>query len=343
MRYILLLALVMLAPAPTQAPRAPADKPLEIYFIDVEGGQATLFVTPAGQSMLIDTGFPGNGDRDLNRILATMKQAGALRLDYLLVTHYHLDHVGNAAALAAKVPVGTFVDHGETLEPNSKELLAPYDAARKSGKHLLVKPDDKVPIGGMDVTVVSAGGAHLRKALNGVDSENTLCGTFRPKETDPSENAQSVGTVIAFGRFRMLDLGDLTWNKEHDLVCPDNLIGPVDLYLTTHHGVAQSNAPVIVNAVQPRVAIMNNGAKKGGSAEAWQTVHDSPRLQDFWQLHYAVDAGKDHNAAEQFIANLDESTAHNIKVTAQRDGSFTVTNDRNGLTKAYKAVTSSQL
>ncbi|MFL6180541.1 MAG: ComEC/Rec2 family competence protein [Actinomycetes bacterium] len=339
MRYLLLLALALAAP-PIQPAQSQPEKPLEVYFIDVEGGQATLFVTPAGQSMLIDTGFPGNQDRDIKRILATMKQAGVSRLDYLLVTHFHLDHVGNAAALAAKVPVGTFVDHGETVEANSQELLAPYYAARKSGKHLQVKPDDKVPVDGMDVTVVSAGGAHLSKPLDGADSANTFCGAFTPKETDPSENAQSLGTVIAFGRFRMLDLGDLTWNKEHDLVCPLNLIGPVDLYLTTHHGVAQSNAPVIVNAVQPRVAIMNNGTSKGGAPEAWQIIHDSPRLQDFWQLHYAVAGGKQHNTAEPFIANLDESTAHNIKVTARRDGSFTVTNTRNGMTKTYTAATS---
>ena len=160
--------------------------------------------------MLIDTGFPGNGDRDINRILTTMKQAGVLRLDYLLVTHYHLDHVGNAAALAAKVPVGTFVDHGETVETNSKALFDTYVAARKSGKHLQVKPGDKVPIAGADVTVVSAVGEHLARPLAGAGAENPLCASFQPKEADPSENAQSVGTVFVFGRFRMIDLGDLT-------------------------------------------------------------------------------------------------------------------------------------
>jgi competence protein ComEC len=336
MRYILLFALALAAPA-TQATQSTTEKPLEIYFIDVEGGQATLFVTPAGRSMLIDTGFPGYQDRDINRILATMKQAGVSRLDDLLVTHFHLDHVGNAAALAAKVPVGTFVDHGDTVERDSKELLGPYDTARTSGKHLQAKPGDKVPIDGMEVTVVSAGGQHLARALPDAGAPNSLCAAFKPKEPDPSENAQSVGVVIAFGKFRMIDLGDLTWNKEQELVCPSNLIGSVDLYLTTHHGVAQSNAPVIVHALKPRVAIMNNGAKKGGSPEAWQVVHDSPGLEDLWQLHYAMAGGKDHNTAEQFIANPDETTANRIKVTARRDGSFTVTNERNGLTKVYKA------
>jgi competence protein ComEC len=334
MRSVLLLAFA-LATAPMHATQSRADKPLEIYFIDVEGGQATLFVTPAGQSMLIDTGFPGNGDRDVTRVLETMKQAGVSRLDYLLVTHYHTDHVGNAAALAAKLPIGTFVDHGDTVETNGRQLYDTYVASRKSGTHLQVKAGDRVPINGMDVTVVSAAGNHLSRALPRAGTPNPLCASFKPKETDPGENAQSVGTVITFGRFSMIDLGDLTWNKEQELVCPNNLIGKIDLYLTTHHGVSQSGAPVIVQAIKPRVAVMNNGAKKGGSPEAWQVVHDSPGLEGFWQLHYAVDAGKDHNVAEPFIANVDESTAHGIKVTANRDGSFTVKNERNGLTKAY--------
>jgi competence protein ComEC len=338
MRYFLLLALAILTAAPAAAPQPKADKPLTIYFIDAEGGQATLLVTPAGESMLIDTGFPGNQDRDINRVLATMKQAGVSRLDYLLITHYHTDHVGNAAALAAKLPVGTFVDHGETVEADGRQLYETYAAARKSGKHLQVKPGDKVPIAGLEVTVVSAAGQHLASALAGAGATNPLCAGFKPKEPDPSENAQSVGTVITFGRFRMIDLGDLTWNKEQELVCPNNLIGPVDLYLTTHHGVAQSNAPVIVQAIKPRVAVMNNGAKKGGSPEAWQIVHDSPGLEDFWQLHYAVDGGKDHNVSEQFIANVDESTAYNITVSVNADGRFTVTNTRNGYKKTYTAA-----
>jgi competence protein ComEC len=335
MRYLLLLALTTLTASFPQTSQPSDDKPLSIYFVDVEGGQATLFVTPAGQSLLIDTGFPGFGDRDLNRLLTTMKQAGVSRLDYLLVTHYHLDHAGNARALAAKLPVSTFVDHGPPVEANSKELYDSYVSALNSGKRLQVKPGDKVPIAGMDVTVVAAGGGHLARPLPNAGAANPMCATFTPKEPDPGENAQSVGTVITFGRFKMIDLGDLTWNKEQELVCPNNLIGSVDLYLTTHHGVAQSGAPVIVHALRPRVAVMNNGAKKGGSPEAWQVVHDSPGLEDFWQLHYAVDAGKDHNTADQFIANVDESTAHNIKVTARRNGSFMVQNERNGVTKEY--------
>jgi competence protein ComEC len=334
MTIVLLAALVLSA-----TPLAQSQKPLDIYFIDVEGGQATLFVTPSGESMLIDTGFPGFEDRDVNRVLATIKQAGLSKLDYLLITHYHNDHVGNAAAIAAKIPVGTFIDHGPTVETTdaATALYNGYLKGRESGRHMLAKPGDKVPIRDLDVTIVAASGERITRPLSGPSAPNPLCGAFKPKDPDPTENARSIGSMIAFGRFRMVDLGDLTWNKEQELVCPSNLLGTVDVYLTTHHGLAQSGSAVIVHALRPRVAIMNNGPKKGGSPDAWQIVHDSPGLQGFWQLHYAVDAGKDHNVAEPMIANPDESAAHDIKISAQRDGSFTVTNSRNKLTKSYTA------
>jgi beta-lactamase superfamily II metal-dependent hydrolase len=317
-------------------PAAQTAKPMDVYFIDVEGGQATLVVSPSGESMLIDTGYPGNDDRDANRILSIAKQARLTRLDYLLVTHYHNDHVGNAPALAARIPIGTFVDHGESVETddNAKALYAGYLKARATGRHLQVKPGDRVPIRDLDVTIVTAGGEHVAKPLAPPAARNPLCAGFTPKDPDPSENARSVGSVIAFGRFRMVDLGDLTWNKEQELMCPDNLVGPIDVYLTTHHGLAQSGAPVIVHALAPRVAIMNNGPKKGGEREAMQTVRSSPGLKDFWQLHVSLNA-PDANMPPAMIANLDESTAHYIKLSAQRDGSFTVTNARTNETRRY--------
>ncbi|HTM26101.1 MAG TPA: MBL fold metallo-hydrolase [Vicinamibacterales bacterium] len=329
-------AATVLLLASLSAPRAQAAKPLDIYFIDVEGGQATLFVTPSGQSMLIDTGYPGNEDRDLNRVMSTIRRAGLTGLDYLLVTHYHNDHVGNAASIAAKIPVGTFIDHGETVEttPEAKALYEGYLAGRASGRHMLAKPGDKVPIRDLDVTIVTASGDHLARPIAGRAAPNPLCADFTPKDPDPTENARSVGSLIAFGRFRMLDLGDLTWNKEYELVCPNNLLGTVDLYLTTHHGLAQSGAPALVHAVRPRVAIMNNGPKKGGAAEAMRVVRSSPGLEDFWQLHYAVDSG-DANMPPSMIANLDESAAHYLEVSAQADGSFTVMNSRTKQTKRY--------
>ena len=332
------LFLAVSAAAPS-AQRAPAQNKssLNIYFIDVEGGQATLLVSPSGESMLIDTGFPGFNGRDADRIAATAKQAGVSRIDYLIVTHYHSDHVGGVPAIAKKLPIRTFVDHGPTVEHGDQPdaLFNTYVDARRSGRHLQVKPGDTIPIAGLDVRVVSSAGDVLPAPLAGAGAPNPVCRDFKPMAEDPTENARSVGTMIQFGRFRILDLGDLTWNKEHDLVCPNNLLGAVDVYLTTHHGMPISGAPVIVHAVHPRVAVMNNGAKKGGSPQAWSTVHDSPGLEDFWQLHYSVDGGPDHNAPERFIANVDETTANSITISAERDGSFVVTNTRNGFTRSY--------
>ena len=332
------LAVLVLLLCALVRPAAQGAKPLDIYFIDVEGGQATLFVTPSGESMLIDTGYPGYGDRDINRVVNTIKQAGLSRLDYLLVTHYHTDHVGNAAALAARVPVGTFVDHGPSVETDEagRALYERYVKARAASRHLLVKPGDKVPLRDLDITIVTANGEKIAQPLVRPAAANPACAGFTPKAADPSENARSVGSVIAFGRFRMIDLGDLTWNKEHELACPNNLVGPVDVYLTTHHGLAQSGAPVLVHALKPRVAIMNNGPTKGGEADAMKTVRSSPGLEDFWQLHHATRAG-DANMPPAMIANLDESTAHHLKLSAQRDGSFTVTNARTSETRTYKA------
>ena len=318
---------------------AQAQKPLDIYFIDVEGGQATLAVSPSGESLLVDAGWPGFNGRDADRIAATARQAGVSRIDYLVVTHYHTDHVGGVPELAMRMPIRTFVDHGLTVEHGDApdKLFRAYEETRAKGRHLQVKPGDTIPIAGLDVQVVAAGGEPIAKPLAGAGAANPLCAAFKPKDADPTENAQSVGTIMTFGRFRMIDLGDLTWNKEHDLVCPNNRLGTVDVYLTTHHGLDQSGAPVIVHALHPRVAVMNNGAKKGGTPAAWQGVRSSPGLEDLWQLHFAVDGGPDHNVAETFIANMDETTSHGIRISASSDGSFTVTNGRNGHKKTYAA------
>ena len=328
----LVLAIILAAAGATAQPQ----RPLDIYFIDVEGGQATLVVAPSGESMLVDTGYPGNGDRDVNRIFATIKQAGLTKLDYLLVTHYHNDHVGNAAAIGAKIPVGTFIDHGESVETDAsaKTLYQDYVKGRASSRHMLAKPGDKVPIRDLDVTIVTAHGAPITRPMTGASAANPACAGFRPKDPDSGENARSVGSMISFGRFRMVNLGDLTWNKEHELACPANLLGTVSVYVTTHHGMNQSGPAALVHALEPRVAIMNNGPRKGGEGEAMQIVRSSPRLEDFWQLHRSENAPA-ANMPESMIANLDESTAHHIKISAQRDGSFTVTNSRTGETKRY--------
>jgi competence protein ComEC len=331
-RFAVTLALLAASPALAQ-PR----KTLDVYFVDVEGGQATLIVSPSGESMLIDAGWSGFNGRDAERIAAAAKQAGTSRIDYMVVTHYHRDHVGGVPELAAKLPIGTFVDYGGNLEGgNAAEVFAAYEPVRAKGRHLIVKPGDKLPIKGFEALVVSSGGALVTSAIGGVAAPNPLCKDFKPRDPDPTENARSVGTVIKYGSFRMLDLGDLTWNKEHDLTCPSNLLGTFDVYLTTHHGMNMSGPAVIVHAIRPRVVVMNNGATKGGTSEALQVIRSAPGLEDLWQLHYATKASATENTTEPFIANMDESTAHWIKLSASPDSTFVVSNGRNGHSRTYK-------
>jgi competence protein ComEC len=341
MRYKLLFlgAIAALPISPLAWPQA--SNALSIYFVDVEGGQSTLFVSPSGQSMLVDTGFPG--ERDATRIAAAAKDAGVTKIDYLLITHYHGDHVGGVPELAKRLPIQTFIDHGPSAEQtlNVPQNYQAYASVRDQGghQHILATPGLRLPVKGIDIEVVSAAAELISKPLPGGGAANPLCSEFQPKDEtkDPllaGENAQSVGTVIKLGKFRMVDFGDLTWNHEHGLACPRNLVGSVDLYLTTHHGQNISGLPMLVYALHPRAAVMNNGAKKGGASETFQILHKAPGLNDLWQLHYAVDA-KELNSPADLIANLDESTAYYLKVTARADGSFTITNSRNGYHKDY--------
>ena len=335
MRTYLLTLFFLLASFPLHA-----AKTLQVYFIDVEGGQATLIVSPSGQSLLVDAGWPGFNDRDADRIVAAGRAAGVKQIDYLLVTHYHLDHVGGVPPLAAKIPVVTYVDHGPSVEggKDADDLVAAYRPWRDKGKHLVVKPGDKIPIKGLNVEVVSAAGKMIPKPLRGAGAANPLCATTKLREPDPSENAQSIGILIKFGKFRLIDLADLTWNKEYELACPVNRVGKVDVYVVTHHGMNLSGSPAIVQVMAPRVAIMDNGAHKGGSPEAWQTMHTSPGLEDIWQLHYAVETGQQNNAPEQFIANPEENCqGYGLTLSASADGAFIVTNARNGYAIKYPA------
>jgi len=306
-------------------------KTLDLYFIDTEGGQATLVVAPSGQALLIDTGYTGFGGRDTVRIATAAKDAGVKRIDTLLITHFHDDHVGGVANLLDRLPVTTYVDHGPSIE--TKDYPSAYATAFAKGQHKVVAAGDKIALKDLDVTVVAAAG----KAISGKGEPNPNCAGIPQSQSDleAGENSQSVGVVITFGKFRFADLGDLTWNKELALLCPENKVGKIDLYLTTHHG---GESPKAIWGMTPRVAVMNNGASKGGDPAGWKNVMASPGLEDLWQLHFALAGGKETNVPDTFIANVDANDqGRHLKVSALADGSFTVMNPRNKFSKTYNA------
>jgi len=336
---LLVVGLAVASPSRPAFAQAPAKtKHLLIYSIDVEGGQATLLVAPSGASLLVDTGWPTADGRDAQRIQAAMRDAGVTRLDHLLTTHYHHDHVGGLPELAKRVPVSEFLDHGPIREDSdiTRQDFAAYLKAIEGKTRRIVHPGDTIDLAGLETIVLVADGEHIA-AVPGVQPDpNPWCATEPKWDLDETENPRSAGVLVKFGKFRFLDLGDLTKAKEIPLVCPANLIGTVDLYLVNHHGFNLSNSRAFVNALHPRVALMDNGAHKAGSPEAWQTVHESPGLEDLWQLHTAEDSDAAHNSPAALIANLKGgSDGAWLKVEASPDGSFSVTNSRTGQSKQY--------
>jgi len=322
---------------------AAAADTLDIWVVDVEGGKAMLVKTPSGQTMVIDGGMPGINDRDLNRVVAAAEAAGIKQFDVYLITHYDVDHVGNVPNIYSRFPAKLLVDHGPLL-PNPK--LAPvnrkaadaYVAFLPGKKRLSVKPGDVIPLRDVRITVLSSNEQFITKPRPGAGQANSECPATLPEPMRGDDNAASIGTLWEFGKFRMVDLADLLQWAELRLVCPNNLIGKVDLFMVSHHGLALSNAPALVHAIQPKAAITNNGERKGIAPEVVKTLRSSPGLEDIWQLHYSTTAGADLNAPEQFIANMktQDCQGHWIKVSARRDGSFTITNSRNNFSKTYK-------
>src|SRR5215813_1336628 len=322
---------------------APADsaRTLQIYCIDVEGGQATLFVTPQGESLLIDTGWDGFNGRDSARIVAAAKEAGISKIDYVLITHYHSDHVGGATQLAARIPIGTFIDHGDNTETNDASTMTGWNAYQKllaTGKYkrISAKPGDTLPIKGAEFVIVNGGGRVLEKSLSNAGKENENCKPVTPPPADHTENEFSLGLVMNLDKLRLVDLGDLPWAKELGLMCPANKLGHADILIATHHGFNGSGSPALVHGVAPRVAIMENGARKGASPSAWDIVHSSPGLSALYQLHWSEEGGAAHNSPPEFLANLDGPDSGNyFKITARPDGSFDLLNSRTGKTASY--------
>jgi competence protein ComEC len=357
-----LLGIVLAVLSP--AAQSKTAKTLDIYVADTEGGKATLFLSPSGQTVLIDSGNPGG--RDTDRIMAMLGDAGVTQIDYLVSTHYHVDHVGGMQELAKRIPIAHYIDHGPSVEQREQVqgFQAAYSELQSKAKHTVVKPGDRVPVTGIEWRIVTSGGQALKTALTGGGRPNPACAQSQKKEdpASPDENAHSVGSVITFGQFRAIDLGDLLWNKEVELMCPNNPVGTVDLYIATHHGLAQSGSEALVHGARPRVALMQNGTRKGGAVSAFQILRSSPGLEDIWQLHWSYNAGIEHNAPGVFIANVDDaatiaavltappgqraggggaasaahSPAYYIKVSAQNDGTFIVANTRNGFSKTYR-------
>jgi competence protein ComEC len=362
-----LMCLSVVAVAALTTAQTQSRKTLDIYLVDVEGGNATLFAAPSGESLLIDTGNGGAAAaRDADRIMAAVKDAGLQQIDHLITTHWHGDHFGGMAELAGRIPIREFIDHGMNVQPTpatDEFLQKTYPGLYAKAKHTVAKPGDKVAMTGLDWRIVASAGEGLKTSLPGAGKPNLYCSDFKPQEVDRSENAQSVGSHITFGKFKVVHMGDLTVNKEFDLMCPNNRLGTVDLFVVSHHGQPISNAAVLVHALHPRVAIMNNGTRKGGQPDAMKVIHSSPGLEDLWQIHFSLLSGQEYTVPGLFIANpIDEQPttlpiaampppppgpnapappAHNgpaywIKVSAQQDGTFTVTNGRNGFSKTYR-------
>ncbi len=322
--------------------------PLTVYFIDVEGGQSTLFVTPSHQSLLVDTGWPDNDDRDADRIVQVAKEAGLDHIDYLLITHFHMDHVGGVPNLVKKIHVDTFIDHGvnrETTNADTEQGFEKYQMvlAQSHAKHILAKPGETIPLTGLTTTIVSADGDTMATALPGEGQPNPYCKCCLTRTPDKTENGRSVGFVMQYGKMRLVDLGDLTWDKEMQLMCPNNKLGQMDVYVVSHHGWYPSSSPAFVDGIAPRVAIMDNGEHKGGSPVPWETIQKSPRIKDLWQLHYSDEGGAEHNVATPYIANVRGASVkggtdgHYIRLLAYPNGKLVVYNSRTSESKTYPA------
>ena len=333
---------------------------LDIYWIDVEGGAATLVVSPSGESMLIDTGYGVPGDRDAKRIYAAAQQAGLKKIDDLVISHFHGDHVGGLPALSKMIPISRYFDHSDMTEPENQQWIDNYRTA-SAGKHTSVKPGDEIPLKGLQVLVVSSNEKVLEKTLPG-GGPNPLCANAEQKAPAAPENQRMLGVMLTYGKFKFLDLADLDWEKEMELSCLVNKLGTVTVYQTSRHGgLDDAGAPAFLGAIRPQVVVVNNGPRKGLGAvddrvksltppgtsaapyekNSFLRLAKLPGIEGIWQGHLSLlDKDPNHNTSEDMIANLQDTAdcqGNWIKASVGRDGKFTVTNGRNGFTKNYAA------
>ena len=375
MRKILAAALLTSA---LTVPALAAEGTLKVVSIDVEGGGGTLFVTPEGKSLLIDTGWPSGygllpspdgAKNSADRIVAAAKKLGVTKIDYLIITHYHMDHVGGVVDLAARMPIDTFIDHGpnaEHLPPGVKDdpqlpggapdvLYPKYLALTKGHKHIVAKPGQVIQIGSMTDTIVASDGVTMSKPLPGAGAPNPACDTAVSKSEKPDggeENTRSVASLLSFGKVKIAMFGDLSWKKERELSCPNGKLGHVNLLIVTQHGSNISSNPASIADMHPDVAVMGSGGKKGGDEEAIKTIKASPGLMGFWQTHENY-AHPEWDGDKEMIANLNPPASavaaqakslfsappdqgHAIHAEITPDGKITMTNDRNGFSKTYQ-------
>lgn len=360
------LVFLVLSTSILQGQSTSRSKDLKIVAIDVDGGAATLFVTPEGKSLLIDAGWPpgmGGGRRpqagadtgppptsSADRIAAAAASLGITKLDYLVMTHYHIDHLGGVESLVKKLPVDTFVDHGPNREevppnPTPREIaISPatiypaWPAAFAGHKHLSLKTGETLKIGSLELKVVASDGVLLPSPLPGAGQPNPFCAGIPPHEpTGGEENVRSLGLLMTFGKTLILDLGDLTYNKDVELLCPANKIGKVDVYFIPNHGMDLSNSPATAG-LDPLVAIMQNGRTKGSDESVLKTIHTYPDLEGLWRGHISVKTA-DMNGDPNYIANLDElpDKAYPIDIDISPAGKIIVTNERNQFSQTYTA------
>src|SRR3989442_631657 len=323
-----------------------APKTLDIYFIDVEGGAATLIVTPLGESLLVDSGYPG--ERDPARIAHVARDiAGLTQIDHYLTTHWHRDHVGGIPRLSQLIPVKNFYDHGLPITITPDMIPETIEAYRQTvqGKSVALKPGDDIRIRPspkylppLQIRVLAAGGMVLGEQPGAAQIQP--CGQdFQAKAEDKTDNANSVGILLSFGRFTFFDGGDLTWNIEDRLVCPKNLVGgALDVYQVDHHGLDLSNNPALVRALKPRVAIINNGPRKGGEVQTFATLKSVPEIEAIYQLHRNVRTTEKDNAPPAFVANDEEACQGEfIKLSVDPHGrSYSVSIPAKHISRRYR-------